>query len=273
MKHEEGNRPGGSREAEADVAKEGDAPGNSVTAADITFFLKYLQPLRGVALGLLATTVLLAALRALIPLNSKIFTDYIVPGTGPGAALAVLEDYHLGIFAGPATAIVSSMPALVLAMVVLGALMGVCTLASGYFTALFRERYAYHLQTDLVEHVLRFPAAYFRSHPTGYIMARITGDTDSVEYVFSQFLPQIVANILFILFSVAVLVRLSVELTVVVLLAIPLFVVANALFTKRIRRLTRTEREGKAFFMRDIQEMLVGIDRYGKGLRGGGTRG
>ncbi|WP_067051198.1 ABC transporter ATP-binding protein [Methanofollis ethanolicus] len=212
---------------------------------DLRFFLRYAKPIRRLGAASLLGTLVLVGLRAVIPLSGKVFLDYLVPGAGAPP---------------PAFPVPLSLPTLLLAMLVLGAAVGVLGLVQTYLLVRFREEYTFGLQADLFDHVLRFPLSYFKSGQTGYLMSRISGDVGVMQYLFSQFLPQIISNVFYVAFSVVILYALSARLTVLLIVFTPLFLIANLLFLGRIRTVTYQEREREAHVSRDLQEVLAGIE-------------
>jgi ABC-type multidrug transport system fused ATPase/permease subunit len=228
--------------------------GQGLSFSDLAFFLEFARPLWRVGLVALAATVVVAALKTVIPLSIKVFIDNILlgetPGT-PGIASSLLS---------PAGEIFSSINALVAALLLLGFATGIADLIRNYLTARFREGYAFNLQTALFGHVLNFPISYFRSQQTGYIMSRLSEDVQIMQYVVSQFVPQVISNTLYIVFAFIILFALNIQLTLVVLAFIPLFLLVNAVFIRRIRAATYRERERQAFVSRDLQEVISGID-------------
>ncbi|MDD4255303.1 MAG: ABC transporter ATP-binding protein [Methanofollis sp.] len=212
---------------------------------DLRFFLPYLRPVWKLGAVSLAITMVLVGLRALVPLSGKIFLDYLVPGAGA---------------APPTTPFTLSLPTLLLAMLVLGAAVGVLGLLQTYLLVRFREEYTFGLQADLFDHVLRFPLPYFKAGQTGYLMSRISGDVGVMQYLFSQFLPQIISNVFYVAFSLVILYALSARLTLLLIVFTPLFLLANLVFLSRIRAVTYQEREREAHVSRDLQEVLAGIE-------------
>lgn len=218
--------------------------------SDLAFFLRFARSIRMVGVLALAATALVSAAKTVLPLSIKFFIDNILLG-GTDASGAVLEG---------AGAILSSLDTLIAALLVLGLFTGGMDLVRNYWTARFREGYAFNLQTALVEHVLGFPISYFKSQQTGYIMSRLSDDVQILQYTVSQYLPLIVANGLYVVFTLAVLCILSLRLTLVVAAFIPLYLLVNAVFIRRIRAATHRERERQAYVSRDIQEVISGID-------------
>ncbi|WP_301663392.1 ABC transporter ATP-binding protein [Methanoculleus frigidifontis] len=193
----------------------------------------------------LLATVFVAGLKALIPLSSKVFIDDILLGNEAGLS---------SLFP------VSSLTALAAALLLLGAVMGGMDVLRSYLMAQLRERFSLALQTDLFDHVLRFPLSYFRSQQTGYVMSRVSDDVQILQYVFSQFLPTMIANVMYVAFAFVVLFSLNLRLTLVVLAFVPFFLLVNVLFIGRIRAASYRERERQAYVSRDLAEVITGID-------------
>ncbi|WP_342675884.1 ABC transporter ATP-binding protein [Methanofollis sp. UBA420] len=212
---------------------------------DLRFFLRYARPIGRLGAASLLVTLVLVGLRAVIPLSGKVFLDYLVPGAG-----APPPDFPVAL----------SLPTLLLAMLVLGAAVGTLGLVQTYLLVRFREEYTFGLQADLFDHVLRFPLPYFKSGQTGYLMSRISGDVGVMQYLFSQFLPQIISNVFYVAFSLVILYALSPTLTLLLVLFTPLFLLTNLVFLSRIRAVTYQEREREAHVSRDLQEVLAGIE-------------
>ena len=218
--------------------------------SDLTFFLRFARPIRNVGVLALAATALVSAAKTVLPLSIKLFIDNILLG-GTEAPDTLIAG---------AGGLRSSLDTLIVALLVLGLFTGGMDLLRNYWTARFREGYAFNLQTALVEHVLNFPLSYFKSQQTGYIMSRLSDDVQILQYTVSQYLPLIVANGLYVVFTLAILSILSLRLTLVIAAFIPLYLLVNAVFIRRIRAATHRERERQAYVSRDIQEVISGID-------------
>jgi len=218
--------------------------------SDLVFFLRFARPIWSVGVLALVATALVSAAKTVLPLSIKFLIDNILLGETP------LPDTLLAEAGG----ILSSLNILTVALLALGLFTGGMDLARNYWTARFREGYAFNLQTTLVEHVLSFPLSYFKSRQTGYIMSRLSDDVQILQYTFSQYLPQIIANALYVAFTLVILFILNLRLTLVVIAFIPLYLLVNAVFIRRIRAATHQERERQAYVSRDLQEVISGID-------------
>ena len=218
--------------------------------SDLVFFLRFARPIWSVGVLALVATALVSAAKTVLPLSIKFLIDNILLGETP------LPDTLLAEAGG----ILSSLNILTVALLALGLFTGGMDLARNYWTARFREGYAFNLQTTLVEHVLSFPLSYFKSQQTGYIMSRLSDDVQILQYTVSQYLPQIIANALYVAFTLVILFILNLRLTLVVIAFIPLYLLVNAVFIRRIRAATHQERERQAYVSRDLQEVISGID-------------
>ncbi|GAB7014847.1 ABC transporter ATP-binding protein [Methanogenium cariaci] len=227
---------------------------------DLAFFLKYLRPVMKLGLLCILFSILLSAVKVLYPLTTKVLIDYIFLGKDPAEAIEELTTFLPTWAVEPISGIFFSLTAFIIVVILLGILTVVFQVFSSYVTVRFREAYTFHLQTDLFGHVLQFPITYFRSHQTGYIMSRLTGDVHMLEYVFSRFLPQMLSNITYIIMSVGILFALNARLTLLVILLAPLFLVGNFFFAKYIRAMTYEERERQADIAKDLQEIIAGIE-------------
>ncbi|HOI13745.1 MAG TPA: ABC transporter ATP-binding protein [Methanoculleus sp.] len=218
--------------------------------SDLGFFLRFARPIWSVGVLALVATALVAAAKAVLPLSIKFFIDNVLLGETPTPDTLI---------AG-AGGLLSSLNILIAALLVLGLFTGGMDLLRNYWTARFREGYAFNLQTTLVEHVLSFPLSYFKSQQTGYIMSRLSDDVQILQYTVSQYLPQIASNALYVVFTFAILCFLNLRLTLVAVAFIPLYLLVNAVFIRRIRAATHRERERQAYVSRDLQEVISGID-------------
>ena len=224
--------------------------GRDLHFSDLAFFLRFARPIWRVGVLALIATALVSAAKTVLPLSIKFFIDNVLLGETPDPG---------SLLAG-ASGLLSSLNALIVALLVLGFFTGGMDLIRNYWTARFREDYAFNLQTALFEHVLSFPLSYFKSQQTGYILSRLSDDVQILQYTISQYLPQIVANALYVVFAFAILCTLNLRLTFVVVAFIPLYLLVNAVFIRRIRAATYRERERQAYVSRDLAEVITGIE-------------
>ncbi|MDD3069848.1 MAG: ABC transporter ATP-binding protein [Methanoculleus horonobensis] len=227
---------------------------------DLLFFAGYLRPVAG--LGALSLTLLLAAtaLRAVVPLSGKILVDNILLGSGPENLEASLQALHLGSLAPVADLAAGSVTGLIAALCGVVIAIGAIGFVQRYVAIRFQQELSFRLHTSLFDHVLRFPLSYFKKHPTGYVMARVSDDVDAVQALFAQLTFQVFANAALLVISLTILFMLNPGLTIVIAGLCPVYVIANLLFRKRVYAKAYTEREATADVKRGLQEVIAGID-------------
>lgn len=82
------------------------------------------------------------------------------------------------------------------------------------------------VRNDMFIKMQRLPVKYFDTHPFGDTMSRFTNDTDALEQLISQSIPNVLTSIITIVVSLIQMFLISWELTIVVLLTVVLLLVA-----------------------------------------------
>ena len=136
---------------------------------------------------------------------------------------------------------------------------GVC----GFFqrTELSRgsEGYVKAIRDDLYRHIQRLPFAWHKSHPTGDIIQRCTSDVDVIrQFVCSQ-LVEVVRTVFLIVLYVWIMLRMSVRLTLIALLFIPLISVSSCVFYSKIASRFQEADEAEGDLTVCAQENLTGV--------------
>ena len=136
---------------------------------------------------------------------------------------------------------------------------GVC----GFFqrTELSRgsEGYVKAIRDDLYRHIQRLPFAWHKSHPTGDIIQRCTSDVDVIrQFVCSQ-LVEVVRTVFLIVLYVWIMMRMSVRLTLIALLFIPLISVSSCVFYSKIASRFQEADEAEGDLTVCAQENLTGV--------------
>ncbi len=115
------------------------------------------------------------------------------------------------------------------------------------------------LRSDLFAHLLALEPAYFRDHPTGDVMSRLTNDVQTVRALWGPGLLNVI-NTTFV-FSTALVLMLLIdpELTLWAMLPYPAIVVIGRLFGRRIYRASRAVQNQLGDLSTSVQEDLTGI--------------
>lgn len=93
------------------------------------------------------------------------------------------------------------------------------------------------MRQDVFEKLMVLPVGYFDQNQTGDIISRISYDIDTVNTSLSTDLIQILASIITVLGSLALMINISPILTLVMLVTIPLSLVYTRYMTKKIKPL------------------------------------
>lgn len=97
------------------------------------------------------------------------------------------------------------------------------------------------LRREVFDHVQRMPIAFFTRTRTGALVSRLNNDVIGAQRAFSQTLSGVVTNIVALVLTLGVMLSLSVPITLLALVLLPIFVIP----ARRLGgRLARLEREG-----------------------------
>jgi len=117
----------------------------------------------------------------------------------------------------------------------------------------------YGLRRDLFDHLTRLDPRFFRRHPTGDIMSRLTNDLGAVRMLFGPGLLNLLNTALVYATGLALLLKLSPRLTLLALIPYPLLLGAAKLASRHIHRASRAIQEQLGTMSTAIQEDLAGI--------------
>ncbi len=206
-------------------------------------FAAYIQPYKKrMLLGLLAL-VLAQAATALIPLRLEEAVNSIDPAATAVEQQALYEKIQLY--------------ALQIAGLALGIALGryVMRRILGFVS----NRIEYDIRTYYFAHLLKLPLSYYQQHRTGDLMSRATNDLIAVHIFFTYCLRSLADASLSLAFSLALMCTIHWQLTLIVLLPLPVL----GLFLIRMTALVHTRfkviQEFFGHMSNFIQENLSGI--------------
>jgi ATP-binding cassette subfamily B protein len=129
---------------------------------------------------------------------------------------------------------------LAIAIAVIAVADAVLGVVNRYFSSRIGEGLIWNLRTAVFDHVQRMPVAFFTRTRTGALVSRLNNDVIGAQRAFSTVLSGVVANVVTLLLTLAVMLNLSWQVTVLALVLLPLFVVP----ARRVgRRLAAMQRE------------------------------
>jgi ATP-binding cassette subfamily B protein len=213
--------------------------------------LRYMRPYRGLVAISVALLLVNSVLQIVGPLLTKLAVDrYLVPA---GRAFATPLDPYLS--ADPWTG-VSQIAVLYLA--VLGAAL-LFEFVQVYLMNYVGQRAMFDLRRELMGHLQRLDISHFDRNPAGRLVTRVTTDVDVLNDLFTSGLVTIAGDVLVLSFVIAAMLKLSAELTLVLLGVMPLVVLVTVMFRRTVIDSYRRIRTAVARINAYLQERISGM--------------
>ena len=122
-------------------------------------------------------------------------------------------------------------------------LLAVGTAGRYFFITKLGERVVADLRKVSYQHILKLDPAFFLHTRTGEVLSRLTTDIQIVESLVGSSISVALRNLLTLVFAVALMLAVSLKLTALVLLLIPVLLAPLVLFGRRVRKLTATTQD------------------------------
>ncbi len=146
-------------------------------------------------------------------------------------------------------------------MLYLGVLLGtfVFEFAQVYLMQYTGQLAMFDLRKQLMSHLQELDVAFFDHNPVGRLVTRVTTDVDVLNDLFASGLVTILGDLLVLSFIVAIMAKLSVGLTVLMLAVMPLVILVTAIFRRSVTESYRRIRVAIAKINSYLQEHVTGI--------------
>ena len=115
------------------------------------------------------------------------------------------------------------------------------------------------MREDLYQHMLRLSLGYYGEHEAGDLMSRITNDSETIQQAFSFALLNVFSGVLLLGWVSYNMLRLSVPMALLSLVALPLMIIATLWFSGQARKAFRRARERIGSVNAELQESLSGV--------------
>jgi ATP-binding cassette, subfamily B, bacterial len=200
---------------DASVASQKLAPG---TAKRIAVFAKpYTRELLAFLAVIVVTSVAAVA-------NPLVFKKIIDDGIGQDP---------------PATGDRGLVIALALLVAGLALVEAVLSIVQRWYSARIGEGLIYDLRAKVYGHVQRMPIAFFTRTQTGALITRLNNDVLGAQQAFTGTLSQVVSNVIGVTLTLAAMLVLSWQITLLSLLLLPVFVIPAKVIGNKLSDLTR----------------------------------
>jgi ATP-binding cassette subfamily B protein len=202
-------------------------------------FLSYYRPYWRWLLADLACALIVSAVTLILPLCIRYITKNLLEGGSPNV---------LGQ--------ISLMGALMLALVAIHTLGNAFIDYQGHMMGAWMES---DMRAELFDHYQKLSFRFYDEHRTGQLMTRITNDSFDLAELFHHGPEDIVISLLNFAGAVAILFIVNVELTLVVLLFLPIMAVYAFHFNKKMRAAFRASRDRIGDINAQVEDTLSGI--------------
>ncbi|HEU0130776.1 MAG TPA: ABC transporter ATP-binding protein, partial [Mycobacteriales bacterium] len=113
------------------------------------------------------------------------------------------------------------------------------SLANRWYSSRIGEGLIFDLRSRVYDHVQRMPVAFFTRTQTGALVSRLNNDVIGAQQAFTSTLSGIVSNVILLVATVAVMLRLSWQITVLSLVLVPVFILPARRVGARLQAITR----------------------------------
>lgn len=196
----------------------------------------YLRPYKWQVIGSFIMAVVAALLGALRPYLTKVaIDDHLVKGDFGGLLWIVAA--------------------------IVGALVfqGIIQYALTYLMQFVGQETIHTMRTSLFAHLQRLSLRFYDTTPVGRLVTRVTSDIEVLNEFFASGLVMIAANIFIIVWIVILMFVMSVKLSLVTLISLPILLWATAIFRKKVRTMYREIRTQLSRMNSFINEQVTGI--------------
>jgi ATP-binding cassette subfamily B protein len=200
-----------------------DIKGRQVRSGTLRRTVPYAWRFRWTLLVVMVLTALHAALTALSPLMLKfVIDDGIVPGRRD---------------------VVATLALLIVGSVLIDA---VIVYVQSWLSSRVGQGLLYDLRTTVFTHVQKQPLAFFTRAETGALISRLNSDVVGAQQAVTTLLSQTTSTLLTLVLVLGTMFVLSWQLTLAVLVLIPLFLLPVKAVSRRLQRLTRQRMNSEA---------------------------
>ena len=210
--------------------------GNAVDINLLRRVFRYVSPYRSIFIWSIVLTILLAILAPLRPWLIQFTLDRYI----------LLND-HTGLID------------MSLLMVGLLLIQTVVQYFHTFFTNILGQSVIKDLRVKVFNHISSLRLKYFDRTPIGQLITRTVSDLETIADIFSEGLIVIVGDILQVIAIIAVMLYVDWELTLVVLIPMPLLIMASLVFKEAIKSAFQDVRAQVANLNTFLQEHITGI--------------
>lgn len=131
--------------------------------------------------------------------------------------------------------------------------------SDAFLTNTLGQKIIKDLRSQVFKHIIGFRLKYYDNTPIGMLVTRAVSDIEVIADIFSEGLIVIIGDILKVLVIVAIMFAINVQLTIMVLLPIPVLLVSTYVFKKAVANSFHEVRTQVARLNSFLQEHITGM--------------
>ncbi|WP_142783576.1 ABC transporter ATP-binding protein [Changchengzhania lutea] len=236
--------------------------------------LKYAKPYKGYAIGHIISNVFFAlfgalSFIALIPMLDVLFKEP-VKGTasilkkpiyeGIGQLDTFYKDFmahQIHLYAQDDKS--KALLLVIVFIIILFLLKNVFGYFANYFMVFLRNGVVRDIRNNVYKKTVELPLSYFSEQKKGDIMARVTGDVATLQYSLLPVLELIVREPLSIIFTIVMMLIISVKLTIFVFIFIPISGAIISRIGKSLKKKSDRVQVEQGVTLSTLEETLTGL--------------
>lgn len=197
---------------------------------------QYVRPYRGIFIWSVILTILLALIAPVRPFLIKYTLDHYI-----------LTSQYSGLVN------------MTILMILLLLLQSIIQYSHTLLTNTLGQSAIRDLRINVFNHITRLRLKYFDNTPIGQLITRTVSDLETISDIFSEGLIVIIGDILQVIAIIVFMVYSDWELTLIVLLPMPLLIIATSIFQKAIKSAFQQIRTEVSNLNTFLQEHITGI--------------
>lgn len=104
-----------------------------------------------------------------------------------------------------------------------------------FLLTLVGQKFVFDLRTRLYSHIANLSERFFQDHPAGLLLNRIMTDTSLIQSMVTGSTVQLLSDIIYAIFAIAMIFYLDWQMSLLVIVVLPLYLLNFSYFKKRIR--------------------------------------
>jgi ATP-binding cassette subfamily B protein len=141
-----------------------------------------------------------------------------------------------------------------IAGLVVAGLVAITGLLGRYLSSRVGEGLIFDLRVKLFDHVQRMPLAFFTRTQTGALISRLNSDVVGAQSAITGTLQTIVQSVITLVITLAAMVSLSWQITLLAMIVLPVFVIPSKRVGRKLQKLTREQMNLNATMSATMQE-------------------